>query len=146
MARFQWPDFERGGAPWPLPERVTKTICLLAGREASAALHIALARRSGASVAHQATYHEPFTYWDWHGIHPDDTYARDWKRQSFWEHQRGFVGPETQVRGYTTSRERWEACKNELEKNSVKKSWVKKIALAHWMVLEDFIWYVYCHW
>jgi hypothetical protein len=145
MARFQWPTFKREDWPWPLSEEITRTICLLAGREASAALHIALGKHSGASAAQQATYLEPFTYWDWHDIHPDDTYARDWKRQRVWEHQSGFMGPGPQASGYPTSKDRWEAFKNDVQNNAAKRDWVKRIAVAHWMVLDDFIWYVYCH-
>jgi hypothetical protein len=140
MARLQLPPFEREDGPWPFPEKLTKTICLVAGREASAALHIALGKYNGASAAHQAIYYEPFTYWDWHGVHPDDIYARDWKRQRFWEHARGFVGPEKQAWGYPTSRERWARFKGDVEKNGAKKWWVKRIAVAHWMDEEDLVW------
>lgn len=90
-ANLRSPKFERGAEPWPLPNTTTESICILAGREASAALCIALGKHSATSAAHQATYHEPFTFWDWHGVHPDDTYARQWKRQRLWEHHRGFT-------------------------------------------------------
>ncbi|KAF1917465.1 hypothetical protein BDU57DRAFT_528088 [Ampelomyces quisqualis] len=131
---------ERETGSWPLPNWITKSICLRAGREASAALCIALGKHTGASAAHEATYHEPFTYWDWHGLGPDDTYAREWKRQRMWEHQRGFVVDGTKIYGYPTSRERWRKFKEDLDAHPWKKQWVKMIAVAHWMEMEDLYW------
>jgi hypothetical protein len=137
--------YEREVGSWPLPEKITKTICLLAEREASAALCVALGKHNGASAAHQATYHESFTFWDWHGVGPDDTHARNWKRQRIWEYRRGFVVSGTQASGYRTSRERWQTFKRDVRENGAKQRWVKKIAVAHWMDFEDLMWYVCCH-
>jgi hypothetical protein len=50
--------------PWPFPDRCITIICGYAGREASAALCIALGKKTGALAAHQATNYEPSTYWD----------------------------------------------------------------------------------
>jgi hypothetical protein len=137
--------YERGGAPWPLPNKCTKTICLLAGREASAALCIALGKHPAATIALEAFHYEPFTYWDWHGVSPDDTYARDWKGQRMWEYQRGFVVSGTQAFGYPTPRKRWETFKECVLKIDFECWWVKKIAVAHWMRMKDIEWYVCCH-
>ncbi|KAH7408751.1 hypothetical protein DE146DRAFT_675740 [Phaeosphaeria sp. MPI-PUGE-AT-0046c] len=126
--------------PWPLPNRVTKTICIVAGRDASSALCIALGKHTAASVAHETTYHEPFTYWDWHGVHPDDTYAREWKRQRIWEHQRSFTVDGLHVLGYPTSRERWIRFQESMESHPTRRKWVKRIAVAHWMGSEDLLW------
>ena len=136
--------FEREATPWPLPNTVTAGVCLLAGREASAALRIALAqgKHAGATAAHEPIFYEPFTYWDWHAVGPDDTYARDHKRQRVWEHQRGFVVNDATPYGYPTSRERWAAFKREIEKEERRKTWVKRIAVANWMDAKDLVWYV----
>lgn len=138
--------YEREAEPWPLTTSITKKICLHAGREASAALRIALAydknARSRASAAHEAVFYEPFTYWDWHGVGADDTDARDRKRQRFWEHQRGFMVNGTTPFGYPTSRGRWRSFQKQVEQNSLSRKWVKKIALANWMETDDFSWYV----
>jgi hypothetical protein len=139
--------FEREARPWPLPNHVTESICLLAGREASVALYISLGRHTGASVAHKAAYHEPFTYWDWHGVEPDDTYAREWKKQRIWEHQRGFVVNGTRGTwpyGYPSPRKRWQAFKREVEDHLLERRyWVKSIAVAHWMDSDELNWCVY---
>lgn len=134
--------YERDSGPWPLPNWITKSICLRAGREASAALCVALGKHTGATAAHEATYYEPFTYWDWHGLGPDDTYAREWKSQRMWEHQRGFVVDETKAYGYPTSRERWMKFRGDMEAHPWKRDWVTRIAVAHWMEMEDLYWYV----
>jgi hypothetical protein len=136
--------YERESQPWSLPKDVTKTVCLLAGREASAALCIALAmgRHTGSTAAHEATFYEPFNYWDWHGVAPDDDFAREVKRQRFWEHERGFIVNDTKAFGYPTSRARWQAFKSELEKSPESSQWVKRIAIAHWMSTQDLTWCV----
>lgn len=136
--------FEREAAPWSLTKAITTTVCLLAGREASAALHIALAlgKHTVAPAALEPVFHVPFTYWDWHGVGPDDTKARDRKRQRFWEHQRGFVVNGTTSYGYPTSRERWESFKQQIGKDKRRKKWVKKIAVASWMEAKDLTWHV----
>jgi hypothetical protein len=135
--------FEREARPWSLANHITKSICLLAGREASAALCIALGRHTGASVAHETTYDEPFTYWDWYGVEPDDTYAREWKKQRIWEHQRGFVVDGAPPYGYPTSRERWWRFKEDVEVHQEKRLWVKSIAVAHWMDIDELYWCVH---
>jgi hypothetical protein len=135
--------FEREARPWPLPNHVTESICLLAGREASVALYISLGRHTGASVAHKAAYHEPFTYWDWHGVEPDDTYAREWKKQRIWEHQRGFVVDGRWPHGYPSPRDRWQRFTREVEDHQEKCYWVKSIAVAHWMDIDELKWCVY---
>jgi hypothetical protein len=64
-----------------LPNPITKNICRHAGREASAILHIALSNTDAISAAFQAVYYEPFSCWDWHGLHPDDMLAFEQKRR-----------------------------------------------------------------
>jgi hypothetical protein len=132
--------YECGAEPWALPNDATEVICLLAGREASAALCIALGKHRGASAAQKASFNEPFTYWDWHGVSPDDTYAQEEKRQRFWEHQRGFIVNGTESYGYPTSRERWQRFVKNIEDDPKKGQWVKRIAVAHWMLPEDLNW------
>jgi hypothetical protein len=139
-ANSRFPKYERGAKPWPLPNTATKSICILAGREASAVLCIALGKHSGASVAHHATHYEPFAFWDWHGVHPDDTYAREWKRQRMWEHHRGFTVDGLHVCGYPTPRERWARFKEGIESHTAREKWVERIAVAHWMGAEDVLW------
>lgn len=143
MASQHYPKYECEAKPWPLPNHITKSICLLAGREASAILRTALGRHTGATAAHEATYYEPFTYWDWHGVLLDDTYAREWKRQRIWEYSAGFTVGE-QVLGYPTPKERWQAFKINVETHRMRCCWVKRIAVARWMDLNDLYWCVYC--
>ncbi|KAH5407362.1 hypothetical protein HBI46_188360 [Parastagonospora nodorum] len=134
---LNYPPYEaRNPERWRLPNTITKSICLLAGREASTALRIALGGHVAANAAHEATYYEPFTYWDWHGVAPDDTYAREYKRQRMWEHHGGFE-VNGLAHGYPTPRERWEAFKKNVEMD---RRWVKKIAVAHWMDIHDLDW------
>jgi hypothetical protein len=142
MASHSYPAYNREAYPWPLPNHITKQICLLAGREASAMLRIALRKQTAAAAAQEATYHEPFTYWDWHGVPPDDTYAREWKRQRVWEYNTSFT-VEQSVLGYPTPRERWEAFKSCVGMDLRRVQWVKRIAVANWMGIEDLYWYVY---
>ncbi|KAH7076152.1 hypothetical protein FB567DRAFT_596772 [Paraphoma chrysanthemicola] len=134
--------YERESQPWVLPNKLTKLICLCAGREASAALCIALSigKHNGASAARQATFFEPFNYWDWHGIAPDDDCAREVKKQRFWEYERGFMVNGTIPYGYPTSEERWKAFTSILEKHPERRHWVKRIAIAHWMTTKHLTW------
>lgn len=140
MAIPQYPEYRREAKPWPLTNEITFAICFLAGREASAALCIALCKHTGASVAHEATYYEPFAFWDWHGVHPDDTYAREWKSQRVWEYHRGFSYDALHMFGYPTAREIWARFKDDLNNHPAKTEWVKSIAAAHWMGTEDLLW------
>ncbi|KAF2030753.1 hypothetical protein EK21DRAFT_64688, partial [Setomelanomma holmii] len=137
--------YERESQPWPLPNSITKLVCLSAGREASAAWCIALAavKHSGSSAANEATFYEPFTYWDWHGLAPDDDCARRLKRQRLWEHQREFdVNDTNNAYEYPTSRERWEASKKQVFNTPETNRWVNRIAVAHWMTIQDVTWIV----
>ena len=126
--------------PWPLPDEITRTIGHLAGREASAALCIALGHREGALAAHEALFREPFTYWDWCELPENDSSAKDWKRQRLWENQRGFKANGTNIQGYPTARERWRMFKARVEGNAKSAAWVTRIAVAHWMGEEDVRW------
>jgi hypothetical protein len=149
--------------PWPLPAEVTKYVCNFAGRDASAALCTALGRSANAGGAREGMFCEPFTYWDWRGLPKDNTVAKRQKRQRTWEHQKGFKAGVSAWKGYPTSRERWEMFKRQIEdqetKNRIqiekdkklgliaegmevseKDKWVKTIAVAHWMEIEDLRW------
>jgi hypothetical protein len=135
----------RREGPWPLADELTTPICEFAGREASAALCIALGKRTGASAAHQAMYFEPFSYWDWHGA--EDTAERHFetKRHRIWEHQRGFdVNGEWEPHEYPGSEEVWRRFKEEVEEGSeegsIKGKWAQYIAIADWMDLSDIYW------
>ena len=130
----------RGAWPWPIPDEITTPICQLAGREASAALCIALGRRAGASAAHQAMYFEPFSHWDWHGAGLAEEHF-DTKRHRMWEHQRGFKHNGQPVpHEYPGSEEVWRRFKEKVEEGSVKGKWVKYIAMADWMETSDKHW------
>ena len=104
-----------------MPKSITKSICLRAGREASAALCVTLGKHPVTSAAHEATYYELFIYWDWHDLGPDDTYAKEWKSQRMWEHQHGFVVDGKKTYGYPTSRETWKNFRGDLERHPKKK-------------------------
>jgi hypothetical protein len=139
---LKYPPYEsRNPERWRLPNTITKSICLLAGRESSASLCIALGWHVAANAAHEATYYEPFTYWDWHGVAPDDTYVRESKRQRMWEHHGGFE-VNGLAHGYPTPRERWRAFMEKVENGVIDPRWVKRIAVAHWMSIHDLDWYI----
>lgn len=123
--------YERAVDPWPFPNKVTNSICILAGRDANAALYIALGKHKQASAAHEATFHQPFTYWDWQAVSPDDTCARENMRHRFLEHHRRSITNRIQSPGYLASKERWQSFVGDIENNPQKGRWVKKIAIAH---------------
>lgn len=144
------PDNPRLSGPWPFPDHVTSNICRRAGREASAALYVALYKNKsdakknkadgrGASAALEAVYYEPFTYWDWHAIHPDDDSAFNEKRQLLWERQRGFRH-HGKKEGYPSPKEAWIRFQGLITAYPERIPWVKKIAVAHWMTVEDVEW------
>ncbi|KAF2846390.1 hypothetical protein T440DRAFT_521760 [Plenodomus tracheiphilus IPT5] len=136
--------FERESGPWPFSNGVTESICLHAGREASAALFVAIGPwANGGIVARKAVYCEPFTYWDWHGVHPDERFARTRgsKRQQTWERQRGFrQGSHNVEFGYPSPRARWQAFKTSIAMHPQRCLWVQRIAVAHWMNADDMDW------
>lgn len=138
-------DNKRLLGSWPVPDEVTSTICRHAGREASAALYIALyknrANGQGASSTLEAIYYEPFTYWDWHSVHPDDDSASKQKRQLLWERQRGFQkSVHDKKEGYPSPREAWKQFQARIHLNPKRIPWVKRIAVAHWMNVQDVKW------
>lgn len=98
---------------WRFSNELTLAICRFAGREASAALRIALGKRPIALVAKHGILYEPFTYWDWHDVAPDEVY---------------------------TSEKRWRQFQAMVEANPLSRRWVKRIAVAHWMTVEDMNW------
>lgn len=131
--------------PWPFPNALTLEICRHAGREASAALYVALYKNQSngqaASAALEAVYHEPFTYWDWHSVHPDGEEASKEKRQLLWERQRGFrKSDHDKKEGYPSPREAWERFQNVIHLNPGRIPWVKRIAVAQWMTVRDVEW------
>lgn len=131
------PNIKYGG-PWPLPTNITTKICFLAGREASASLCVALGDSESAAAARVGIYHEPFTYWDWHGVHPDETFS-DLKTQLMWE-RRHHASSTGTIRGYPSSAERWRIFKRTVEAYPERKEWIKHIAMAHWMDDDDLRW------
>lgn len=140
--------------PWPLPNKLTTKICLFAGREASAALCIALGHATDgesfkADAAREALFSEPFTYWDWRGLPAHDSAAKEQKRQRLWEYRKGFKIEHHAWQGYPTARERWLMFRSRIEEKEEmgrvdgkleKDLWVKRIAMAHWMGEEDLKW------
>ncbi|KAI2488148.1 hypothetical protein Ptr902_02281 [Pyrenophora tritici-repentis] len=143
------PKKPRLSGPWPFIDEITSRICRHAGREASAALCVALYKNKaddknssdghGASDALQAVYYEPSTYWDWHTIHPDDDSAFNEKRQLLWERQRGFRHHGIKE-GYPSPRQAWIRFRSLILAFPEKIPWVEKIAVAHWMTVEDVEW------
>jgi hypothetical protein len=102
---------------WPtsFPDKITTAICLYAGREASAALRIALSNNKGASAACEAPFWEPFTYCDWHSLPPHNDTTKKQKRQRMWEYRKGFKVPGGDWMGYPTATERWDMFKSRIE-------------------------------
>ncbi|KAH9867990.1 hypothetical protein IAQ61_007297 [Plenodomus lingam] len=136
--------FARESGPWPFPNAITKVICQHAGREASAALFAALGPwANGGPAARKATYREPFTYWDWHGVRPDERFSRTrgLKGQLLWERQRGYPqkGRAGEF-GYPSPRARWQAFSALIATHPERRFWVKHLAVAHWMHQEDLEW------
>jgi hypothetical protein len=92
-----------------------------------------------ADAALQAVYYEPFAYWDWHGLDIDDESASKHKKQLLWERQRGFTANGEEY-GYPTPRDAWVRFRRLIGNNKKRSHWVKKIAVAHWMNVEDITW------
>jgi len=122
---------------WPIPDEITFTICHYAGREASAALRIALGNTNGASAALEALFWEPLTYWDWHALPRHHDTAKKLKRQRMWEHRKGFKPVSGPWVGNPTSAERWEMFKQRVEEkeewSGTVDVWVKRIAIGYFM-------------
>jgi hypothetical protein len=94
-------------------------------------LRIALHKNStGESAALKAIYYEPFTYWNWHGVDPDDESAFEQKKQLVWERERGFTTGEGEKRGYPTPRDAWRAFRALVDGDVERRRWVKRIAVA----------------
>lgn len=127
-------------SPWRFSDEITLTICRFAGREASAALRIALGTRPIALAAKDGTLYEPFTYWDWHGVAPDEEYTSEKKSQRIWERERGFKIGSDRSYGYPSSRQRWHQFQASIEADPGSRRRVKRIAVAHWMAVEDMNW------
>lgn len=125
---------------WRFSNKITLRICRFAGREASAALRIALGKRPVARAAKHGTFYEPFTYWDWHGVAPDETYTSENKRQRIWERERGFKIGSDRIYGYPSSRQRWHQFRASIEADPGSRRSVKRIAVAHWMTMDDITW------
>ncbi|KAI8942062.1 hypothetical protein NX059_000162 [Plenodomus lindquistii] len=136
--------FARESGPWSLPSAITESICRYAGRQSSAALYIAIGpHEKGGVVARKAIYYEPFTYWDWQGVHADEPFtgARGLKRQLLWERQRGYRSKgHNGESGYPSPRDRWQAFKTRVAEHKQRCLWVKRIAVAHWMDEKDMDW------
>jgi hypothetical protein len=103
-------------------------------------LSLALFSTDAASAALQATYYEPFTYWDWHGVHSNDESAFEQKRQLVWERERGFTASGGEKRGYPSPREEWQQFRGLVEMYKARRNWVKRIAVARWMTVADMNW------
>jgi hypothetical protein len=132
--------YEREVDPWPFPNKVTNSICILAGRDASTALYVALGKHKQASAAHEAMFYQPFTYWDWQGVSLDDACARENIRHCFVEYHRESITNRIQAPGCLSSIERWQSFAGDIENNPQKGRWVKKIAVANWMQKEHLCW------
>ena len=142
-----WPPFHikhRHPGHWPLSEDVTTRICRYAGRQASAVLYIALYKNrvggKDANAALRAVYYEPFTYWDWHGVDAEDESASKHKKQLVWERQRGFTAAKGEKGGYPYPQEAWQRFRHLIDNHAERRHWVAKIAVAHWMNIEDLTW------
>ncbi|KAG9189311.1 hypothetical protein G6011_06179 [Alternaria panax] len=137
-AKFRYPG------QWPFSDAVTTRVCRHAGREASAMLYVALHknRADGKDInaALRAVYYEPFVYWDWHGIDAEDKGASKHKKQLVWERQRGFTAAESEEYGYKYPQAAWYQFRDLINKNAERRRWVKRIAVAHWMNVEDLTW------
>jgi hypothetical protein len=132
------PNNPRITGPWPFPNQVTTNICRHAGRQASAVLNIALSNtpnKDAASAALQAIYYEPFSYWDWHGVHPDDESAFEQQKQLIWERERGFTVGMYGKGGYPTPKAAWGQFRALVDTHKEREDWVKRIAVARWMTV-----------
>jgi hypothetical protein len=91
----------------------------------------------------QAIYYKPFSYWDWHGVHPDDESAFEQKKQLIWERERGFTVGKYGKGGYPSPREAWLQFRALVDTHRERGDWVKRIAVASWMTVADMDWLVF---
>ena len=88
----------------------------------------------GEAAASVATYFEPFTYWDWHGVSPDDGSQGT---QLVWRDCKAATGA---PRGCPSPREAWRRFRAEVDRDPQRKGWVERIAVASWITVEDLQW------
>jgi hypothetical protein len=94
-------------------------------------------------VTQECIFYEPFSYWDWHGVLPDDVSAFEERKQLLCERRgRGFTTGDGRRFGSKTPREAWRDFQGRVDSDPAKSQWVKKIAVASWMTVDDMDWYV----
>jgi hypothetical protein len=128
------------------PDQLKDRYFRFAGREATAAYQIASWKtEKDEAYTQQNIFYEPFTYWDWyyvglwqHDSRPEDDDDR--KRRLLWERERGFKANGASWSSYPSPEKRWMAFQRRIKKDKMAKSYVKRIALADWMSLEDLKW------
>ncbi|KAF2735944.1 hypothetical protein EJ04DRAFT_178378 [Polyplosphaeria fusca] len=135
-------NFTLKGSPSP-PLHPKRKILENLTRESVAAYTIASgdADKEDSAYVQEALFCEPFTYWDWEGLTREawDKSSDSNKQRLLWERERGL-----EVKGawhvYTPGRLRWEAFKASLGDNSLNRKYVRRIAISHWMSLDDLRW------
>jgi len=76
--------------------------------------------------------YEPFTYEDWEGLTRKDWQNRENSRKTWnYRYSKG-------DRYNRPGARRWQTFKNRINPNNG--HWVRRIAMAHWMTIEDFVW------
>lgn len=144
-----------------LPTNILSKIFEHVGREGTFVFQIASGSRNIQSKSwfRENALREPFTYWDWAGVTQEEwgfeddsftapaggssrtTYGSQEnrrKRRLIWERQKSFLLNGGQWLNASSSRERWTRFKSII--NDSNRQYVKRIAVSHWMTLEDLEW------
>ncbi|KAH7125494.1 hypothetical protein B0J11DRAFT_461844, partial [Dendryphion nanum] len=124
----------------PLPTNILSKIFGYIGREGTFAFQIACGDQCIGSKPYiqENALVEPFTYWDWAGITQQDKEDSRRKRRVLWERQRGFRLDSGPWLNASSGRERWIGFQSII--HDANRYYVKKIAISHWMTLDDLRW------
>ncbi|KAF2015484.1 hypothetical protein BU24DRAFT_491724 [Aaosphaeria arxii CBS 175.79] len=150
-----------------LPNHIKERILGLVGRQGVFAYQIASGskKENDESYVQKNAWHEPFTYQDWadltldewdrsdifyyrgvsEGTHSESKSYRThgfgedarWKRRLFCERERGYRR-RGEWSSYHNGSTRWKNFKTKI--NDTNRQYVRRIAVSHWMALEDLEW------
>ncbi|KAF2497535.1 hypothetical protein BU16DRAFT_580190 [Lophium mytilinum] len=116
------------------PDNILREIFLLCGREASYLLRSTCKHlyHTRSAVSLEGQYYEPFTYADWKGLT-----QQQWQTGT---DRRALLGLNRRPGQKQRGRQRWMDFKAAISKCDESRWSVRRIAVSHWMLLDDFRW------
>ena len=122
-----------------LPDLVKVRVFELAGREASFEFRLTSKANSRAWYAIRGQFQEPFNYWDWHGLTREEWCLRiDRRKKRLCLGRKRVSQDNIEADGCYVGRERWQRFRK--SGNRVNLGYVRRIAVANWMTLDDINW------